>query len=75
MTICVYSHLVAVFVVQEIGVLIKSGRGHHKLSFDTPRIEIWSLTTEKISIQVDESNLKSLNLLPKVEVKMLKDPL
>ena len=54
MTICVYSHLVAVFVVQEIGVLIKSGRGHYKLSFDTPRIEIWSLTTEKISKQTPE---------------------
>ena len=39
MTICVYSHLVAVFVVQEIGVLIKSGRGHYKLSFETNNID------------------------------------
>ena len=38
----------------EIGVLIKSGRGHHKLSFDTPRIEMWSLTTEKISKKKQE---------------------
>ena len=48
----------AIFVVQENVVLIKSGRGQTKLSFGTPSFDVWCLIPEKISKQTPKSSEK-----------------